>query len=63
LNVGEEIPDDDETYNVEISLKRVAILYSCHNLNQWGLFESLYKDIEDCQSGNIGDRGIPVPVR
>jgi cohesin complex subunit SA-1/2 len=55
------MPDADETYNVEISLKRVAILYSCHNLNQWGLFESLFKDIEDCQGG-IGNCCIPVTV-
>jgi cohesin complex subunit SA-1/2 len=33
LIAGEEIPDEDEIYMVvRISLKKVAILYSCHNL-------------------------------
>lgn len=50
---GEETPDEDEIYNVVISLKKVSILYSCHNLNQWNLFDSLFKDIEDLQSGAL----------
>lgn len=49
LIAGEETPDDDEIYNVNISLRKVAILYSCHNLNACGLFESLFQDIEECQ--------------
>lgn len=50
---GEETPDEDEIYNVVISLKKVSILYSCHNLNQWNLFDSLFKDIEDLQTSAL----------
>lgn len=50
---GEETPDEDEIYNVVISLKKVSILYSCHNLNQWSLFDTLFKDIEDLQTGAL----------
>lgn len=57
---GEETPDEDEVYNVVISLKKVSILYSCHNLNQWSLFESLFKDIEDLQTGALQlDKSLP----
>lgn len=60
LIAGEETPDDDEIYNVNISLRKVSILYSCHNLNPCGLFESLFQDIEECQSGaTSNDRGLP----
>lgn len=61
-NLGEETPDDDEIYNVIISLRKVSILYSCHNLNPCGLFDSLFQDIDECQSGTIGDRGLPHEV-
>lgn len=53
LIAGEENPDEDEIYNVVISLKKIAILYSCHNLNHWNLFDSLFQDIDDCQSGQM----------
>ncbi|XP_055537217.1 cohesin subunit SA-1 [Wyeomyia smithii] len=59
LIAGEETPNEDEIYNVNISLKKVSILYSCHNLNPWNLFDSLYQDIEECLSENAGDNGIP----
>lgn len=56
---GEETPDEDEIYNVVISLKKVAILYSCHNLNQWNLFESLFKDVEEQQMGVLPEKALP----
>ncbi|KAL1398175.1 hypothetical protein pipiens_009175 [Culex pipiens pipiens] len=59
LIAGEETPNEDEIYNVNISLKKVSILYSCHNLNPWNLFDSLYQDIEESLSENAGDNGIP----
>lgn len=40
---GEETPDDEERYDVLISLKRVAVLFSCHDLNAWALFSSLFQ--------------------
>lgn len=53
LIAGEEVPDEDEIYNVIISLKKVAILYSCHNLNPWNVFESIFQDIDECQAGTL----------
>lgn len=62
LIAGEEIPDEDEIYNVIISLKKVSILYKCHNINPWNLFDSLYQDIEEYQNGSIGDKALPNEV-
>lgn len=63
LIAGEETPDADEIYNVNISLRKLSILYSCHNLNPCGLFDSLFQDIDDCCSHQFaemaGDRGLP----
>lgn len=59
LIAGEEIPDEDEIYNVISSLKKVSILYSCHNLNPWNLFDSLFQDIEECQMGTMGEKALP----
>ncbi|KFB52898.1 AGAP006998-PA-like protein [Anopheles sinensis] len=59
LIAGDEIPNEDEIYNVNISLKKVSILYASHNLNPWNLFDSLYQDIDERVSGNKPDEGIP----
>lgn len=59
LIAGEEIPDEDEIHNVRINLKKVAILYSCHNLNPWSLFGSLYQDIEEYIADSMNDKSIP----
>ena len=47
----EETPDDDETYNVVNSLKKVSIFYSCHNLGNWNIWSSLFKDVEEAKNG------------
>ncbi|XP_034940731.1 cohesin subunit SA-2 isoform X2 [Chelonus insularis] len=47
-----EQPDEDEIFNVNISLKKVSIFYSCHNLNSWNIWDSLYSDIEDAKNPN-----------
>uniref|UniRef100_A0AAG5DF34 SCD domain-containing protein n=1 Tax=Anopheles atroparvus TaxID=41427 RepID=A0AAG5DF34_ANOAO len=59
LIAGDEIPNEDEIYNVSISLKKVSNLYASHNLNPWNLFDSLYQDIEERVAGNKPDEGIP----
>lgn len=46
---GDEEPDEDEIFNVVQSLKKVSIFYACHNMNPWGIWDSLYKDIEDAK--------------
>lgn len=47
----EETPDDDETYSVVNSLKKVSIFYSCHNLGNWNIWASLFKDVEEAKDG------------
>lgn len=59
LIAGEETPDEDEIHQVCISLKKVSILYSCHNLNPWSLFSSLFQDIEEYLTDNKHERSIP----
>ncbi|XP_020708068.2 cohesin subunit SA-1 isoform X2 [Athalia rosae] len=46
---GDEVPNEDETFDVVQSLKKVSIFYSCHNMNPWGIWDSLFKDIEDAK--------------
>lgn len=59
LIAGEETPDEDEIHQVCITLKKVSILYSCHNLNPWSLFGSLFQDIEEYLTSETHDRSIP----
>ncbi|XP_055376196.1 cohesin subunit SA-2 [Condylostylus longicornis] len=59
LIAGEELPNEDEIYTIIISLKNVSILYSCHNLNPWNLFDSIYQDIDESQMRNNTERGLP----
>lgn len=61
LIAGEEDPDADEIHQVYISLKKVSILYSCHNLNPWSLFASLFQDIEEyLNEGSNHEKSIPT---
>lgn len=46
---GNEEPDEDEIFNVVQSLRKISIFYSCHNMNPWNIWDSLYKDIEDAK--------------
>ncbi|XP_039299727.1 cohesin subunit SA-1-like [Nilaparvata lugens] len=47
---GGETPDDDETFNVVCSLKKVAVFYSCHNIGNWNIWPLIYKDVVECTS-------------
>lgn len=62
LIAGEEIPNEDETFNIIVSLKKVSILYSCHNLNPWMILESLYEDLEECQNRTAEGKALPNEV-
>lgn len=46
LLLGEETPDDDETFNVVSSLKKLSLFYACHNINQWNLWDTLFQDVK-----------------
>jgi hypothetical protein len=41
------------------SLKKVATFYNCHNLGNWGIWESIFKDIIDAKDGN---KALPEEV-
>ncbi|XP_030376965.1 cohesin subunit SA-1 [Scaptodrosophila lebanonensis] len=56
---GEETPNEDDIYNITITLKVLSILYSSHNLNPWELFKSLFQDVEEAQSKENGERCLP----
>lgn len=59
---GEEVPNEDEIFSVVVSLKKVSILYSCHNLNPWGIFESLYEDLDEYQLRSAEGKALPNEV-
>jgi hypothetical protein len=47
-----ETPDEDKTFSVVYSLKKVATFYNCHNLGNWGIWDSIFKYISDAKDGN-----------
>uniref|UniRef100_T1PK51 STAG domain protein n=1 Tax=Musca domestica TaxID=7370 RepID=T1PK51_MUSDO len=59
LIAGEELPNEDDIYNIISSLKVVSILYSSHNMNPWNLFDSLFQDVDECQAKENPGRNIP----
>lgn len=56
---GEETPNEDDIYNITITLKVLSILYSSHNLNPWDLFKSLFRDVEEAQCKDNVERCLP----
>ncbi|XP_060802717.1 cohesin subunit SA-1 [Amyelois transitella] len=51
---GGETPDADELFNVINSLRKVSIMYMCHNLNDTNIWDSLYEDLPKCIKGEEG---------
>ncbi|CAB3260172.1 unnamed protein product [Arctia plantaginis] len=49
---GGETPDADEVFNVINSLRKVSIMYMCHNLNDTNIWESLFEDLPKCVKEN-----------
>ncbi|XP_053606928.1 cohesin subunit SA-1 isoform X2 [Plodia interpunctella] len=56
---GGETPDADEVFNVINSLRKVSIMYMCHNLNDTNIWDSLYEDLPKCVKP---DDGAPEPT-
>ncbi|XP_065348255.1 cohesin subunit SA-2-like [Cloeon dipterum] len=49
---GDEEPDEDETFSLVHSLKKVSIFYACHNMGAWRIYELLYECIQKAKDGN-----------
>ncbi|XP_026325154.1 cohesin subunit SA-1 isoform X2 [Hyposmocoma kahamanoa] len=49
---GGETPDADEVFNVVNSLRKVSIMYMCHNLNDTNIWDSLFEDLPKCVKGS-----------
>ncbi|XP_049874422.1 cohesin subunit SA-1 [Pectinophora gossypiella] len=49
---GGETPDADEVFNVINSLRKVSIMYMCHNLNDTNIWDSLFEDLPKCVKQN-----------
>lgn len=47
-----ETPDADEIFNVINSLRKVSIMYMCHNLNDTNIWDSLFEDLPKCMKDN-----------
>ncbi|XP_039755567.1 cohesin subunit SA-1 isoform X2 [Pararge aegeria] len=45
---GGETPDADEVFSVINSLRKVSIMYMCHNLNDTNIWDSLFEDLPKC---------------
>ncbi|KAJ8679967.1 hypothetical protein QAD02_015754 [Eretmocerus hayati] len=46
---GNDHLSEDDLFSVTESLKKVAIFYSCHDMNFCNIWDSLFKDIKDLQ--------------
>jgi cohesin complex subunit SA-1/2 len=44
---GNDQPNEDDIFGVVESLKKVAIFYSCHDMNTCEIWDSLFKDIKE----------------
>ncbi|XP_014368635.1 cohesin subunit SA-2 isoform X2 [Papilio machaon] len=53
---GGETPDADEQFSVTNSLRKVSIMYMCHNLNDNNIWDSLFEDLPKCL-----DKDDPMP--
>jgi len=56
----EEEPNEEEIFQVTTSLKKLAIISSCHNMGQWNIWDSVFHDIQDAKE-NI-HRTLPEEV-
>lgn len=45
----EEEPNEEETYQVITSLKKVSIFSASHNLGHWNIWDSIFQDIYDAK--------------
>jgi len=58
---GEELNEDDE-FNLKSALKKVECFYTCHNLTNYGIWQSLFDLIakyKEAMSSNKGEIGLP----
>ncbi|XP_014206258.1 cohesin subunit SA-1 isoform X2 [Copidosoma floridanum] len=44
---GGELPNEDDIFSVVESLKKVAIFFSCHDMNTSNIFDLLFNDIKE----------------
>ncbi|XP_063827988.1 cohesin subunit SA-1 [Ostrinia nubilalis] len=56
---GGETPDADEVFNVVNSLRKVSIMYMCHNLNDTNIWDSLAEDLPKCHTPELLDQAPP----
>ncbi|XP_045490724.1 cohesin subunit SA-1 [Pieris rapae] len=59
---GGETPDADEIFNVVNSLRKVSIMYMCHNLNDTNIWDSLFEDLPKCLKNNEAQMPIEALV-
>ncbi|XP_064615065.1 cohesin subunit SA-2-like [Liolophura sinensis] len=47
-----EQPDDDDTFTLVASLKRIYAFYNCHNLSSWNLWDDLFHIVRTASENN-----------
>lgn len=45
---GGETPDADERFDLLNSLRKLSVMYMCHNLNDTNIWDSLFEDLPKC---------------
>ncbi|XP_041483045.1 cohesin subunit SA-1-like isoform X3 [Lytechinus variegatus] len=41
-------PTEDDLYNISSSIRRIASFFSCHDLNRWELYDSIFSLVKRC---------------
>ncbi|CAB0035744.1 unnamed protein product [Trichogramma brassicae] len=54
---GGDQPSDDDLFNITETLKKVAIFYSCHDMNSCEIWDSLFRDIKESR-GRLPDEAM-----
>lgn len=48
IAANDDVPNEDEIFNIESTLKKIHIFYSSHDLGRWELWDLLFKDVQEC---------------
>lgn len=58
---GEEIPDQDETFALVSSLKKVSTFYNCHDMGQLDIWEGLFDCMSKTRDAILEKEALPLP--
>jgi cohesin complex subunit SA-1/2 len=61
LLTGNETPDEDETFALVSSLKKVSTFYNCHDMSQLDIWDGLFKSLVEARDAVGEGQQLPLP--